>query len=537
MANGAGQRRGSNASAPNSPGGRRPASELSMTTFGEGTEDQGPASPGAPSRAKSSKIAQLLGPEAPSRKDSTSAAWYLGNDYNPDDLIINEAGKVKGGTLEALIVRLTIHSGLDSTFVSTFLLTYRSFTTSTELFHLIINRFNLLPPEGLKEDEYAEWVEKKQTPVKLRVLNIMKSWLETHGNPDSMEDINTERLIHEFAIHTHRAVSASSSSQPPANSASPLAIPLAQIIRLIDMREAGASTSLRKVIPSVRHQNAPPPIVPRNLRHLKLLDLDPVELARQITLMESVAYCRIQPAEFLKKAWSEKESDTSVNIKAMIAMTNQVSGWIVQTILTEREVKKRALYVKLFVQIAEKCRVFNNFNTIMSILAGLNSSPVHRLSRTWELVSPRTKASLDMLRTTMASTRNFAHYRDLLRTLQPPCIPFLGCYLTDLTFIEDGNPDYLSEDKDKENATSTDQAPTPDIPPPSYDAATANRKINFWKRAMTADVIREIQQYQNEPYILQPVPEIQNFLKGVMVSKFDDAALYDLSHRLEPRET
>ncbi|KAJ3042206.1 hypothetical protein HDV00_007916 [Rhizophlyctis rosea] len=531
---GTGGRRGSGGSggvAPASPGGRRPMSELSIVTAGEG-EEGGPARPGARGRPTGSKIAQLLGPEAPK-----GAMWYLGADYNADELVINDAGKVKGGTLNALIVRLTMHNGLDMNFVSTFLLTYRSFTTSTELFHLLINRFNIHSPDGLKEEEYAEWVEKKQTPVKLRVLNIMKSWLETHGNPDSMEDIHTERLIHEFAIHTHRAVSASNSSAPPASNASPLATPLAQIIRLIDMREAGASTSLRKVVPTVRHRDAPPPVVPKNLRSLKLLDLDPIELARQITLMESAVYCKIQPVETLKKAWSEKDSDVSVNIKAMIAMTNQVSGWIVQTILTEREVKKRALYVKLFVQIAERCRVLNNFNTIMSILAGLNSSPVHRLNRTWELVSPKTKASLDQLRNMMASTKNFAQYRDLLRTLQPPCIPFLGCYLTDLTFIEDGNPDFLIEDKDRDPTTDLPLMPPVDVPPPSYDAATANRKINFWKRAMTADVIREIQQYQNEPYILQPVPEIQNFLKGVMVSKFDDAALYELSHRLEPKET
>jgi hypothetical protein len=32
-------------------------------------------------------------------------------------------------------------------------------------------------------------------------------------------------------------------------------------------------------------------------------------------------------------------------------------------------------------------------------------------------------------------------YRDYLHSVIPPCVPYMGIYLTDLTFVLDGNPD------------------------------------------------------------------------------------------------
>ena len=80
--------------------------------------------------------------------------------------------------------------------------------------------------------------------------------------------------------------------------------------------------------------------------------------------------------------------------------------------------------------------------------------------------------------------------------------------MTDLTFIEDGNPDFLK---------------------------SSNKLINFSKRMKTADVIREIQQYQSVPYNLNPVQEIQSFIDYNLKESRDVKDLYDQSLALEPR--
>lgn len=38
---------------------------------------------------------------------------------------------------------------------------------------------------------------------------------------------------------------------------------------------------------------------------------------------------------------------------------------------------------------------------------------------------------------------NFQHMRKQMGAVNPPLIPFIGMYLTDITFIEEGSPDNL----------------------------------------------------------------------------------------------
>ena len=108
----------------------------------------------------------------------------------------------------------------------------------------------------------------------------------------------------------------------------------------------------------------------------------------------------------------------------------------------------------------------------------------------------------------MASTKNFGKYREKLHEANPPCIPFLGVYLTDLTFIEDGIASIIK---------STDL-------------------INFTKRTKTAEVIRDIQQYQNVPYTLNPVSDLQEWILDRMRSAADVHEMYEQSLKIEPRE-
>ncbi|KAJ9108726.1 hypothetical protein QFC21_000046 [Naganishia friedmannii] len=495
------------------------------------------------------EVGMILSPQG-NRITLEEKPFYLNVDYADDDIIINADGSVKAGTLPALVERLTLHESMDPTFNSTFLMTYRSFATADEVLALLIQRYQLQPLPDLTPGQLSDWAERKQKPVKLRVFNILKTWLDQHYNETLDADILES--IQEFATD----IMARDTQ---------VRMPSQQLIRAVQRRQSDGDILLRRM--TTTSAAAPPPIVPKlgAGKALQLADINPIELARQMTLMEFELYNRIQPVDCLNKAWSQTDRpEAGPNIKAMILTSNRIAGWIAEAILVHNDPKKRASVMKHLVQAAEHCRAIHNFSTMAAIMAGLNSTPVRRLQRTRSLLSPKTLALFDDLDKTLDSGKNFAAYRERLKRVDPPCIPFLGVYLTFLTFIEDGNANFLPAPSSVVAATPSTTASTSSLrqqaqqPPASNPLASSDNNgdttprtatggggttgetkrllIHFSKRQKAADVIREIQQYQTIPYALTAQPVVQGYIRERLQTVENSPDLYEISLQLEPRE-
>lgn len=94
-----------------------------------------------------------------------------------------------------------------------------------------------------------------------------------------------------------------------------------------------------------------------------MLDIDPIELARQITLLQNGLFCQIEPYEIMGQRFKKKSE--SAHIKATIHKNTQITSWISDSILAEVDVKKRANVLKYWIKVADvSSSVYISFSLI-----------------------------------------------------------------------------------------------------------------------------------------------------------------------------
>jgi hypothetical protein len=83
------------------------------------------------------------------------------------------------------------------------------------------------------------------------------------------------------------------------------------------------------------------------------LDIDPQELARQITILDFILFSAIQPREFLGLGWMKEDKEArSPNIVKMTTWSNHIVSWLTTEIVSQRDLKSRVRIMDTIVAIA-----------------------------------------------------------------------------------------------------------------------------------------------------------------------------------------
>ncbi|XP_060923590.1 rap guanine nucleotide exchange factor 1b isoform X1 [Limanda limanda] len=250
----------------------------------------------------------------------------------------------------------------------------------------------------------------------------------------------------------------------------------------------------------LRYTNSLKPLAARGVsaRPGTLHDFRSHEIADQLTLLDAELFYKIEIPEVLLWA-KEQNEEKSPNLTQFTEHFNNMSYWVRSLIIQQEKAQDREKLLLKFIKIMKHLRKLNNFNSYLAILSALDSAPIRRLE--WQ---KQTSEGLEEYCTLIDSSSSFRAYRAALSEVEPPCIPYLGLILQDLTFVHLGNPDFI------------------------------DGKINFSKRWQQFNILDSMRRFQQVHYELKRNDDIVCFFNDFS-DHLAEEALWELSLKIKPR--
>jgi hypothetical protein len=415
-----------------------------------------------------------------------------------DQLVLNEDGTIKAATMPKLIQKLFDPDYNDPNYIKAFLVSFHSFTSPDVLVKQLAVQF-------LK----AGMNKEKEHKIKARILLVLTTWIDFYPHDliadQSMREDVLELLdanVMQFDRLAQTLVSLDSSSSIEEGPSSP------QVSRpkWSDMFKKKLEQSYYIEYAA---NNAPVSVVPSLFESgsFDFFDLDPIEVARQLTLIELRLLKNIHLKEFLNVAWTRKDKlEKAPGIISITQRFNMISAWTSSYIVRPKQAQLRGGLISRFIDIANETFKLQNFSSTMQIISGLSNCAVHRLEESWKYVADEKKSKFTELLKFFDSPDAC---KSAMGSAPLPAIPFLGMYLTDLVFIEEAG---------KMAAAPSD----------SFGM------ISFAKNYKILRVINAIQRSQMCQYNIRPVQQIQDYLMNL--TTIDDNQIYQISLQLEARK-
>ncbi|XP_056668589.1 rap guanine nucleotide exchange factor 1 isoform X16 [Monodelphis domestica] len=373
---------------------------------------------------------------------------------------------VRGGSGDILLVHATETDRKDLVlYCEAFLTTYRTFITPEELIKKLQYRYEKFCPFP---DTFKKRVSKNTFFVLVRVV----------------DELCLVELTEEI-----------------------LKLLMELVFRLVCSGELSLARVLRKNILDKVNQkkmlkcaNSDQPLAARGVaaRPGTLHDFHSHEIAEQLTLLDAELFYKIEIPEVLLWA-KEQNEEKSPNLTQFTEHFNNMSYWVRSIIMLQEKAQDRERLLLKFIKIMKHLRKLNNFNSYLAILSALDSAPIRRLE--WQ---KQTSEGLAEYCTLIDSSSSFRAYRAALSEVEPPCIPYLGLILQDLTFVHLGNPDYI------------------------------DGKVNFSKRWQQFNILDSMRCFQQAHYEIRRNEDIVNFFNDFS-DHLAEEALWELSLKIKPR--
>ncbi|XP_078451813.1 rap guanine nucleotide exchange factor 1-like [Lampetra planeri] len=379
---------------------------------------------------------------------------------------VDSGPDLKGGSQDILIVHATMADKKQYlVFCEAFIVTYRTFISSEGLLRKLIMRYRHL---SRTEDAAHTRARRNALSLLLRVT----------------DDLCVSELTDEVVCLLAGVVCACVTGGDL-----PLARPLRDtlVTRVMARRAHAQATS-----------GTPLASLAVSARPASVHDFRSLELAEQLTLLDSELLQKIEIPEVL--LWAKDQNDEkSPNLTRFTEHFNAVSYWAQTVLIQADKQSERERLAHKFLKIMKHLRRLNNYNSYLALLSALEASAIARL--TWPKSVTETMAEFRQL---IDSSGSFSNYRSALEKAQPPCLPYLGLILQDLTFVHMGNPDLIAG------------------------------RVNFSKRWQQFNILQSLRTFLHCRYEFQRVDSVLSCFDG-FTARLGEESLYELSLAIKPR--
>ena len=218
-----------------------------------------------------------------------------------------------------------------------------------------------------------------------------------------------------------------------------------------------------------------------------LLDFNGLEIAKQLTIIESTIFTAIQPEELLNQNFTNKRAHLklSPNVRLSLLFTNCLSNYVLESVLQPNlSDKERVNTVKVWLKIAISSLYLRNFNSLAAIIAALQSHLITRVDFIWANLSQKYIDLHQYLASILSMEKNYTTYRSKIRNLLAsssnkqnapiPIVPYINLFISDITTTTEGIPKYI----------------------PSAQNFLGRKVINFQRYSKIVKIIADLQQLQ-----------------------------------------
>ncbi|KAJ9253229.1 hypothetical protein DTO207G8_4236 [Paecilomyces variotii] len=246
----------------------------------------------------------------------------------------------------------------------------------------------------------------------------------------------------------------------------------------------------------------------------QFMEIPDDDFAKELTRIDWIMYNSFRPRDLVRHvSISSQDKDkikSLANVNRMIKEFNHVAFFVASMILFRDKPKHRAKALEKFMNIAQRLRRQNNYNSLGAVIAGINGTPVHRLTQTRELVPLHVQKEFMRLVILMGTQKSHFAYRLAWENSFAERIPFLPLHRRDLVSAEEGNKTFIGEDKSR---------------------------VNWKKFEIMGEVVLGIQRSQKTPYPY--IPKHEEVMRLLLETKLsnDEEDLYSRSMQVEPSAT